>query len=112
MLFEINPTILIDETMNILTDYYEYRRRHKQKYPYGVYVEEDTKFNDLRDYVGSDKCESKLSLLYYIFCGLDIDNLVRTARRWYEKTNWQICLSNETAEKLIRFYSKVEEKTT
>ena len=109
MLIEINANILIDEIMGIYEDYETYRRQHKQKYPNGQYIYDDTQLNDMRNYIGYEKAEHTINHINWIFKKIDLDNIVRAARKWYKKTDWQFCLSDKTAEKLIKFYTKEKE---
>ena len=85
--------------------YEDYRKQHKKLYPYGQYIYDETCLKDLRNYIGMEKATKTINTIHFIF-GKNIDTLVRTVRKWYEKTNWQFCLSDKSAEKLIILYAK------
>jgi hypothetical protein len=102
----IQANNLIDKLMGVLTDYEDYRKRQKIQYPHGQTLYDTTPYGELRHYIGMEKAESKLQLVTWLFRGLDVDRIMRTARKWYARTEWQFCLSNETAEKLVKLYTK------
>ena len=104
MIFEINSNTLIDEVTSLLDEYEQYRRQHKIKYPNGAYIYDSTPYGELRDYIGTEKTESKLNTITYLFRNVDIDSLARVVRKWYKRTNWEFCLSDKTADRLIELY--------
>ncbi len=36
----------------------------------------------------------------------DLDNIYRTARKWYERYDWRRCLPDDVAERLVAFYAE------
>ncbi len=71
------------------------------KIPRNSYIGEGSPYHN--DYEKLHAAEQNINLANNI-TGIPIPALyatVRTARRWYNKTNWQYCLSDKTAQRLL-----------
>jgi hypothetical protein len=106
MLMKVNANTLIDELISVLTDYESCRKEHKNKYPFGQAIYNDTPYNEVRNHICMEKAEGKLQIAMWMFRSLELDKIARTARKWYKKTNWMFCLSSDTAERLVNLYTK------
>jgi len=119
MQIELSADRIISEVTNALTDYEDYTRKLAEqkakrkslansKLGYNDFLEAIRKIDkDERWYsVSQDKAIAQLSVIRYIFRAADLEKAARTVKKWNEKVQWQICLTEETQARLINLYAK------
>jgi hypothetical protein len=108
MTIEISGTAIVDKALEIYQDYQQARKDHKKAYPYRQYITNETKLGNLRDYIAFQKLEKALytirDIFYYGGYDINLEGIYRVANRWYNSTEWQKNLSDETAEKLVNLF--------
>lgn len=96
--FEIRANSVIDSLMPYMDDTQEFY----QNVPRGSYISESSPY---LPFVEKWRRAEQAINLANDLTGISITALyatVLTARRWYNKTGWQRCLSEDTAQRLLR----------
>ncbi len=109
MTIEFSGTFIVDKIMEIYQQYEEVRKEFKKENPYGIYVTDDTTWREMNTYAIQQKIESMINTLGDIINNgkyiIDLNCIWRSAKRWYERTNWEYCLKNETCDDLVSLYT-------
>ena len=104
----ISAKSVIEELMDAFDDIENYNKKYPKKM--GLFHIDLAPKNDPRliAYRNCEKAESQLNKTCYIL-GITwraLYSAILTTRRWYKKTNWQKCLPDDVAERLMACMTK------
>jgi hypothetical protein len=99
----ISASNAINEYNAIISDYNDAMHAHRKVYSGSVHIYNDTTYHEVRDLMRVESREYALCCIRWILRGRDvsIDKAARAARKWEERTNWERCLPDDVAERLI-----------
>ena len=96
----VKANAIIDELIGLNQEFNSCIYEARKLYPNGQYMHNETPYYKCVNYFYREKASSKILMLTYLL-GIDATKAERIARKWYERTNWQKCLTDETAERII-----------
>lgn len=108
MNFNISASYIIDEMIALMDEADEYLSAYKRQFPHGQYVTDETPYGNMRNYSYYEKAEAKIFQLECIFRDYDLDAAAKQTKKWYEETEWQLCLTNEMAEDILKANCKAK----
>jgi hypothetical protein len=73
-----------------------------KRIPRGAFIHATSPYRDI--YERKHTAERQIAITTDFFPGLDVTGLVRAARKWYEKGQWQTCLPDACADRLFLFF--------
>lgn len=98
MKFEINASLTIDILMDAFTEMGNYNRKSVKD---AQKAKDESKIQYLQKY---EYAGQKIFWSLGDMLGCSQGNLViiaRAAQKWYERTNWEICMTEKTAQSLL-----------
>lgn len=98
MMLNVSANAIID---NLISEFDEIAHTQKS-IPRGSFIAPGSEYERLCQVL--EQAERKLTLASDLL-GVDIYGILRAARRWYTRCEWQRCLPDDVAAHLISFYA-------